>query len=98
RHAEDLRHFFAELSIRARLIARAPQSSSHDLFAEKLRHEGPQTDDVRDGVAVPSFREHPDTDDAADIATRWMKRSLQLLRQVFKALRIQRASLVINRP
>ena len=58
RNAEDLRNLLAELVILSHRVAGASQPSADDLFAEQLRHERAEPDDVGDGVAVPPFGQH----------------------------------------
>ena len=98
RHAEHLGDFLAEPAVFSRFVTRAPKPSADDLLAEKLRHERPKADNVRDRVAIPSFGQHPHADNAAHVATGWMKRSLQLLREFLEAFRENRPALAIGRP
>src|SRR5690348_10787479 len=53
---------------------------------------------MRHRVAVPAFRQHADTDDAANVAAGWMQWTPQLLRQLLEALRIDRSALRIGWP
>ena len=43
------------------------RSSADDLFAEQLRPEGAQTEDLGDGIGVPAFGEHLDGNDTTDV-------------------------------
>src|SRR5690606_5243644 len=67
-HTKDLGDFLGHQSVRTDFVRAPAQSSSDHLFTEELRHERPEPHDVRDGVAIPAFREHSDTHDATDVA------------------------------
>src|ERR1700748_719388 len=87
RYAKHLGDLFRELTIIGYIIARAPQTPTDHLLAQQLRHEGPQTDDMRDRVAVPSFGQHPDAHDTAHVAPWRMQRLIELVRQRLEAIR-----------
>ena len=55
-------------SFLVQVVGLAAQRAADDLLAEKLRAEGADAENVRDGVGVPAFGEHRDRDDAADRA------------------------------
>ena len=48
-------------------VTPAAQGAADHLLAQKLRPEGADAENVRDGVDVPAFGEHRDADDAADL-------------------------------
>src|SRR5437870_3954984 len=81
-NSENRAELLVELPIGVQLVLRSPQTAPHDLLAEELRHERPQPDDVRHGIAVPSLGQHSDADNAADIATGRMQRAFELLREL----------------
>ncbi len=47
-----------------------PEGAASDLFAQELRAESAQADDVRDRVCVPAFSEHRDRDHAAHVGAK----------------------------
>ena len=49
------------------LVGRAAQAAADHLLAEELAGEGAQPHDVRHGLGVPAFREHPDGDHVLDL-------------------------------
>src|SRR5689334_10377835 len=51
-----------------------------------------------DRIAVPAFGQHPDTDDAADVAARRMQGPLELARQLLEAFWVDGTTLRIGRP
>ena len=48
-------------------VAHPSQAAADHLLAEKLRAEGPDAENVGDGVGVPSLGEHGDADHALDV-------------------------------
>src|SRR5205823_445571 len=98
RHPEDFGDLFGEQPCFRQLVTGSAKTSADHLFTKQLRHEWAQSDDVRDRVAVPTFREHSDADDAPDVPTRWIKRLLHFLSEFFKSFGIDRPSLRIWGP
>ena len=93
RHAENLRDFFRQQSPVGEVrVVGATQPAAHHLFAQELRHEWAQANDVRHRVAVPAFGEHADADDAAHVAAGGMQRSPELLRELFESFRPDRSA------
>ena len=66
RDAEDVGVLDVEQIVFVELVRLAPQRAADHLFAEQLRAERADAEDVRDVVGVPSFGEHRDRHDAAD--------------------------------
>src|SRR4051812_18664040 len=97
-HTENLGHLLGELAVVTNLIAGPPQSPPDHLFAQELRHERPQSDDVSHGVAVPALRQHAYTDDAAHLFPWRMERLAALPGKLLKSFWIDRTSLPIFRP
>ena len=98
RHAEHRRDFLSESAVLIHFVIGSPKPAPDDLLAKQLRHEGAQADNVCHRVAVPSLRQHADANDAAHVPPGWMERSLQLFRQLFESLRIDRPALFIAGP
>ena len=67
RHAVDLGVFRLEPALLVGGVAHAAQAAAHDLLAEKLGAEGPDAQDMGDGVGVPALGEHRDADHALDV-------------------------------
>ena len=98
RNAEDLRDLLAELSILSHRVAGSAQPSADDLFAQQLRHERPEPDDVGDGVAVPSLGQHPHADDAAHVPAGRMEGPFELPCQRLEPFRVEGSTLPVPRP
>ena len=65
---------FAERLVK-HIVVCAAQASANNLFREKRRTEGAQTQNVCHALDVPTFGEHVDADDAADVLARFSGRS-----------------------
>ena len=63
-NAEDVSIFHVEQPIFVELIGLAAQSSADDLFAQQLRAEGTNTQNMCDRIGVPSFGQHGNRYDA----------------------------------
>ena len=69
-NAEHIGVFDIEQAVLVEVVGLAAQGASDDLLAQELRAEGADAENVRDGVRIPTFREHRDRDDAADGAAK----------------------------
>ena len=71
RHAEDVDVLgLEEAGLGIHLVGRAAQAPPDHLLAQELAGEGPQAHDVRHGLGVPAFGEHPDRDHVLDLLAR----------------------------
>ena len=65
--AENVGIFDVEQAVFIQIVGLAAQAAADDLLAQKLRAEGADAENVRDGVRVPAFRQHRDGNDAAHL-------------------------------
>src|SRR5581483_12328326 len=63
--AKDVGVFDGEEAVLVEVVGLAAEAAADDLFAEQLSAEGPDAQDVCDGVGVPALREHGDRNYAA---------------------------------
>src|SRR5208337_5070906 len=96
--AEDLGDFLRQLSIVSDFVVRSAQSTSHDLLAQQLRHERPESNDVCHRVAVPSLGQHPYAHDAAHVAPRRMQCACEFFGEFLEAFRVDRSTLPVLWP
>jgi len=97
-HTQHFCHFFTEFAVGIHIVDCPAQAASDHLLAQQLRHEGTQSDDVCNGIAVPSFRKHPHAHDAAHVPTRRCQRSTELPGQCLEVFWINGPILLICRP
>src|SRR5699024_1795924 len=65
----DVRVFGFEAALLVQRVGPTAQAPAHDLLAQELRAERAYTEDVTDGVGVPSLGQHGDGHDASDVFT-----------------------------
>ena len=66
RHAEDVGVLGVEQAVFVEVVGLAAKRTADHLFAEELRAEGADAEDVRDVVGVPALGEHRHRHDAPD--------------------------------
>ena len=67
RNAEHVGVLDVEQILLVQVVRLAAQGAADDLLAQKLRAEGAHAEHVSHGVGIPTFGQHRDGDDAADI-------------------------------
>src|SRR5690349_5764908 len=66
RNAENVGIFDIEQLRLVEIVGLAPKTTTDDLLTKELRAEGAHTENMRDGVGVPTLGQHRNRDDAAD--------------------------------
>lgn len=66
-NAENVGVFDVEEALLVEFVGLATQGAADDLLAQELGAEGADAEHVRDVVGIPTFREHGNGNDAADI-------------------------------
>src|ERR1700732_4106078 len=88
RHTKYFRSLLSQFAVFADLVAGSAESTSDNLLAQKLRHKRPKPNDMSHRIAVPALSQHSHTDNATNVATGRMQRSLQPPREFNKAFGI----------
>ena len=70
RNAQYVRIFDIEQSFFIQIVGLPAKRTANDLFAQQLRTERADTEDMRYGIGVPAFGEHGNRHDAADAFTK----------------------------
>ena len=68
-YAQHVGVFHVEHAVFVQFVGLAAQRATDDLFAQQLRSEGTNAQDVGHRVGVPALGEHGHRDDAADICS-----------------------------